>query len=115
MLTRGLSRWKVLAAKAICSMSLWTICYFLCYGTTYGYNAYFWGNETVPSVFFSAFCIYLLGLWCIALMICMSTILKTGTSVLLSVGGIYMAGYVISLFPKLKKFSPVKLLSAENF
>lgn len=114
VLTRGLSRRKVLAAKTISMTAMWTVCYWMCYGVTYGYNAYFWRNEDIPSLFFSAFCIYILGIWCIALIIFMSAVQKTGSAVLLSVGVVYVAGYVMSLFAKVKKFSPVQLMSASE-
>lgn len=114
VLTRGLPRWKVLAAKMICMTGLWTICYWMCYGVTYGYNAYFWGNDDIPSLLFAVFCIYIVGIWYITLIIWISTMAKTGTSVILGVGGIYGVGFVLTLFPKLKKFSPVWLMSSSE-
>lgn len=112
VLTRGLSRWKVVAAKTICMLGMWTVCYFMYYGITYGYNAYFWGNEDIPSLLFAAICVYVLGIWCCALIMWTSTMVKSGTGVMMSVGGVYILGYVLTIFPKMKKFSPVYLMSA---
>lgn len=112
VLTRGLDRWKVLAAKGFVMLGMWTICYILCFGVTYGYNAYFWGNEGIPSIFFGAGCVYLFGVWCLAMVLFLSTLLKTGTSVLLSVGGVYLICYLFSLIPKIKEYLPTWLMSA---
>ena len=42
-LTKGLDRYKVVISKASVLLVLWTFFYWICYGITYGYNAYFWG------------------------------------------------------------------------
>lgn len=112
VLTKGLSRWKVLAAKGISMLGMWTICYWLCFGVTYGYNEFFWGNDGVPAIFFGAFCVYLLGIWCLAWILLMSVLLRTGNAVLLAVGGVYAGCYLLSLFPKLTAYMPTRLLSA---
>ena len=112
VLTKGLDRWKVLAAKGFVMLGTWTICYFLCFGVTYGYNVWFWGNEGIPSVFFGAGCVYLFGVWCLAMVLFWSALLKTGTSVLLSVGGVYLLCYLFSLIPRIKSYLPAWLMSA---
>lgn len=112
VLTKGLVRWKVLGAKGISMLGMWTICYWLCFGVTCGYNDFFWGNRDVPSVFFGAVCIYLLGVWCLALILLMSALFRSTTSVLLAVGGVYAGCYVLSLFPKLNEYMPTGLMSS---
>ena len=56
-LTKGLERFKVVVTKATVLTVLWTICYWMCFGITYGYNAYFWDNSIAQNLVFSvAFC-----------------------------------------------------------
>ncbi|MBR4933213.1 MAG: ABC transporter permease subunit, partial [Clostridia bacterium] len=49
-LTKGLERYKVVLAKATVMYSLWTAFYFICFGITYVYNAYFWDNSIAQSL-----------------------------------------------------------------
>lgn len=112
VLTKGLSRWKVLAAKGISMFGMWTLCYWLCFGVTCGYNEFFWGNNGIPSVFFGAACVYLLGVWCLTLILLMSALFRSTTAVLLAVGGVYAGCYLLSLFPKLNEYLPTRLMSA---
>ena len=44
LVTKGLSRTTVVLAKATALLGLWTVGYWLCFGVTYLYNAYFWDN-----------------------------------------------------------------------
>lgn len=41
ILTKGLSRYKVVFAKFFVMFTMWTIGYLLCFAVTYGYNAFF--------------------------------------------------------------------------
>ena len=45
ILTKGLSRYKVVFAKFFVMFTMWTIGYLLCFAVTYGYNAFFWDNS----------------------------------------------------------------------
>lgn len=112
MLTKGLSRSNVLFSKFITTLLVWSGCYYLCFGITYAYNAYFWDNSIAEHLGLAAFCIYLLGVWLITIIFAMSAIFSTGSAVLLSTGGIFAGLYFISLIPKLSGYLPVKLLSA---
>ena len=43
-LTKGLARYQVVVSKAALLIALWSACYWMCFGITYAYNAYFWDN-----------------------------------------------------------------------
>jgi ABC-2 type transport system permease protein len=109
-ITRGLPRRKILAAKSILLFGSWTLLYALCFGITYGYNAYFWDNTIAGNLYFAAACTWLFGMWTTALLILFSSISKSGTQVLLGTGGAAMGSYLLSLFPKLNTFLPAKLM-----
>lgn len=109
-ITRGLSRRKILAAKSILLYGSWTLLYTLCFGITYGYNAYFWDNAIAGNLYFAAACTWLFGIWTTSLLILFSSISKSSTQVLLGTGGTAMGLYLLSLFPKLNAFLPAKLM-----
>lgn len=69
VVTKGLSRRKIVLAKAIMIFASWTALYLLCLGITYGYNAYFWDNSIAHYPFFAAALVWLFGVWVIALLL----------------------------------------------
>ena len=109
ILTKGLARSKVIIAKTTLMLVFWTLCYWLCYLITYGYNAYFWDNSIVSNLIFPAVCYYLFGIWIITLIPLMSTIASSSTYVLAGTAGIYLISYLISFPAALKKYTPARL------
>lgn len=114
MLTKGLARWKVILAKCFIMTATWTVCYWLCYGITYGYNWYFWENGIASHLGFAAACVWMLGIWLIAVILLMSTVFQTSSAVLAATGGIVAVSYAIGLIPKARKFLPTHLLEASG-
>lgn len=112
--TKGMARWKVIAAKTTVIMAFWTVCYFLCYGVCYAYTVYFWDNSIATHCFAAAMCPYLFGIWVIALIILLSVIFKTNMSVLAGVGAIVIISYLLGIVPTLSKYLPTQLLSSGN-
>ena len=60
MVTKGLARWKIIAAKAAALALLWTVGYWLCFGITWGYTRYFWNDDSAVHVMTAAAGFYLL-------------------------------------------------------
>ncbi|MDE6433522.1 MAG: ABC transporter permease [Lachnospiraceae bacterium] len=112
MYARGLSRGSVLFAKMITTLTAWTLCYYLCFGITYAYNAYFWDHDIVSHLALSVFCLYLLGVWLITVIFAISALLSSGTAVMLATGGIFAGLYFVGMIPKISKYLPVTLLNA---
>lgn len=112
VLTKGLPRWKVVTAKTVCMVGLWTVGYWLCYGVTYGYNAFFWDNSIADHLFFAAFCYYFAGIWLIAVMTIVATCLRTSSAVLLATGGVFAVMYLFSLIPMVEAYLPAKLMTS---
>lgn len=114
ILTKGLKRSKVVAAKSILLCSLWTVLYWFCYGITYLYNWYFWDNSVVQNLVFAAACWWLFGMWTIALMILFSVFMNTNTGVLTAVGVIVFGVYLFSMIPKVGNYIPTKLIDCAS-
>ena len=113
-LTKGLERYKVVLAKAIVFISSWTAGYWLCYGVTYVYNAYFWDNSIASNLGVAAIYWWLVGIWTIALMILFSVMGSSNSTVLLGTGGVFFAVYMLSLIPKVKEYMPTELMGGMN-
>ena len=114
MLTRGLARCKVVLAKAAMLLIVWSAGYFLCFGITYGYNAYYWDNsiaaDLVPAVTYW----WLFGVMTVALTVLFSTLANGYSGVLCLTGGTVLAFYLVGLIPKLTDYMPTALMNGMN-
>lgn len=113
-LTKGLERYKVVVAKSFVLFVMWTIGYWLCFGITYLYNAYFWDNSIAENLMFSVVCWWIFGLWTIALMILFSVLLNSSGAVLCGTGSVVFGLYLLGLFPKLKEYVPTLLMDGNS-
>lgn len=114
VLTKGLSRYKVVLAKAVLLLLLWTVGYGICFGITYGYNAYFWDNSIINELFFSVTIWWLFGVWVICLIVLFSSLLQNNAGVILCVGGTVLLAYLLSIIPKVKAYSPTVLINTNS-
>lgn len=112
ILTKGLSRWKVVVAKAICTSAIWTVCYWICFGINYVYCSIFWDTTIVHHVFISGAYIWLFGIWLIALILFFSSICSNSSIVLIGVCGIVGGCYLLTMFPSISEYMPTMLMSA---
>lgn len=112
MVTKGLSRWKVLISKSLVMIIGWTLLYWLCFFITYGYNEFYWDNSIAKNLFFSVFCIYIMGVWLISLLILAQVLVSTNISALLLTGCGFGIFYIVGLLTKLKEFLPSTLAEA---
>lgn len=113
-LTKGLPRKTVVISKAIILALFWTVGYWLCFGITYGYTAYFWDNAIAQNLLFSCICWWLFGLWVIALMILCSCVFSANTGVLLGAGGAVLASCLLGMLPKISKYLPTMLTDGNS-
>ena len=113
-LTKGLERYKVVVSKTAVLAVLWTAGFWLCFGITYGYNAYFWDNSVAKNLTFSAVCWWSFGLWITALMSFFSTVARSNTGVLAGTGGVVLASYLLGLLPKLSGYVPTLLADGNS-
>ena len=110
-LTKGLERSKVVFAKAVLLILFWSVSYWLSFGITYGYNAYFWDNAIAKNLLFSVFCWWLFGLFTVALTVLFSTLFRSNTGVLAGVGGTVVASYLLGLLPRVTEAVPTRLMN----
>lgn len=111
MLTKGLNRYKVVLSKLLLMLIMWTLGYYLCYGVTYIYTAYYWDNSIVNNLLFTSFNWYLFGVFVISLVVLFSVIFKNISGVLLNTSFIVIIIYIISLIPRLTNYMPTSLMN----
>lgn len=114
VVTKGFARWKIVAAKSMMIVFSWTACYWLCFGITYAYNAYFWDNRIVGHPFFAAGCYWLFGLWTMGFMIFFSAVSTYSILPLLGTGGALGITYLAEFVPKAKHSTPIRLTDAAS-
>ena len=113
-LTKGLERYKVVLSKALLLTALFSVGYWICFGITYGYNAYYWDNSIALSLIPAVVFWWLFGVLTVSIMTLFSCIFSTNNAVLLGTGGAVLAPYVIGLIPKLSKYMPTYLTSGSS-
>lgn len=114
VLTKGLSRYKIVLAKTVLLLSFWTFGYGLCFAITYGYNAYFWDNSIANNLFSSVAVWWLFGIWVICLLILFSSLLQNNTGVILCIGVSVLLAYLLSVIPKIRVYSPAVLMDTNS-
>ena len=111
VLTKGLNRYKVVVAKAVILFMTWSACYFMCFGVTYAYNAYFWDNSVAHNLMEAVLFYWIAGVFIVALVVLFSVVFSNSTGVLLGTGGVIAASYLVAMVPKAANFLPTKLMS----
>lgn len=111
-LTKGLDRYQVILAKAAVLTVLWTLGFWLCFGITYGVNAFFWDNGDAHNLLLSVSGWWIFGLWVLMLVVLFSVLVRSNIGVLGWTAGVVAATYLPSLLPKLKEYLPTLLLDS---
>ncbi len=114
VLTKGLSRYKIVLAKSVLMLMLWTLCYWLCFSITYVYNNYFWNNSIAGSLLAAGAYWWLFGIWAVCLIVFFSSISSNAAGVLLGTGFSILMSYLAGFLPKIGKFVPAALMNSSS-
>ena len=109
LLSKGVSREKAALSKLVAVLICWTTCYWLTFGITLGYTAYFWENALPNGIWLATFCAYLLGVWLLSLEMAFASSLSSGMYALLLTGGVYVVFFALGMLPALTRFLPPRL------
>lgn len=115
LLTKGFARYKVILAKLISLVSVWSVGYWLSFFVTVGCNAVLLEPIELPNFVFAALAWYVFGLFVISLLLFFSTVFNSYGMVLLGTGGVVAALYILSIAPKIVKWLPIVLMSGVGF
>lgn len=114
VLTKGLARSKVVLAKALLLLSVWTGGYWLCFAVTYAYNAYFWDNGIAVGLLPAALHWWIFGILTVCLCVLFSVLSRNSAGVLLGTGSTVLLSYALEFFPKLKRTVPTSLMQSAS-
>ena len=110
VVTKGLSRRKILFSKMLVVYGSWTALFYLYFGITYGYTAYYWGEDKVERIGFGVFAYWLFGMSLLAFLLLFSTVANNAGQVLLGTIGVVGVEFFANYVPKLQKFLPFRLM-----
>ena len=108
MLSKGLSRPAVILSKLTSAVLIWTGSFVLSALTAWGYTAYMF-EESVPNLFFAMLCLWVFGVFLLALTAVAATLTKKGYACMLSVGAVAILLNLVNLIPNAGKYNPVSL------
>lgn len=111
MLTKGLNRSTVILSKFTAMVIIWTTSYALAFAMTFIYTAYLFENHQMRNLFFSVFCLWLFGVFLLALILLGGVLVKSSYGCLFITGIVTAILIFINAFPKLQKFNPFSLTS----
>ena len=109
LLSKGVSREKAALSKLVAVLICWTACYWLTFGITLGYTAYFWENALPNGICLAAISAYVLGVWLLSLEMAFASSLSSGMYALLLTGGVYVVFFALGMLPALTRFLPPRL------
>lgn len=110
ILTKGLSRKTVILSKFTAVVSMWTVSYLICFGTTFVYTMYLLPGELSNTVF-PAFCMWLFGVLQISVMLLGGVLFGNIYGSLLLTGGFAGLLMLLNIAPKFAEYSPYLLSS----
>lgn len=111
MLTKGLSRTAVILSKFTASVVVWTVSLALSVLTAYGYTVYLFKDGKADNLLFSVFCLWLFGVFLLALILLSSSVVSGSFGGLVFPACALFILLFLNIFPKFEKWNPVSLAS----
>lgn len=110
MITKGLSRTTIIFSKFFAYLTLWSICYSIAFLISYGYNFLFWDSNVanlLPAILFA----WVFGVVLLIFVLLGVVLTKSASGGLLLCAGFFLLSLIVSFFPEIAKFSPLKLVN----
>ncbi|MBQ1535481.1 MAG: ABC transporter permease subunit [Ruminococcus sp.] len=114
LLTKGLSRKAMMLSKLISALITWSAGYWLCFGITYGYTAYYWKDDSVQSVIPAVLLWWLFSVMVICLMFFFSSFVRTHVQVMIGTGCVVFSFKLMSIVKTADKYLPSALTNSMN-
>lgn len=109
LITKGLSRFKIILAKWLMNVLVFTLSYLLAVGLTFIYAQIYFDSMELNQLILGIFILWLFTVFLISLISLASVLFKTNYLVLLFVGGINVGLMLLNLIPKVKEYNPITL------
>lgn len=111
IVTKGLSRTKVMLAKFTMVSVVWTLSLALSALTNYGYTRYLFGGQHVDHIFYSMFCFWLFGMFLIAVLLLGSCLFSGSFGGVMVVAAVVFALFIFTMIPDVSSYLPITLAS----
>ncbi|GLC29177.1 ABC transporter permease [Clostridium omnivorum] len=112
LVTKGLSRKSIIAAKYTIALVLWTISYWVCFFITWAYTLYYFPEGKTTNLTLAVFGFYLFGIMLILIVTLGAISFKNTYGSLLFTAIFTAVLFIINLFPKAVKWNPLQLASS---
>lgn len=112
IVTKGLSRCSVVISKTAVMFIVWSIGFWLCFGITYFYTAFYWDNSIINNLAFMALCWWIMGVFLICVLTLFSSLCSSAPQVMMGVGAVYALMYLMGMFAKIKEYLPSYILDS---
>lgn len=113
VLTKGLSRGAVILSKYTCMVLIWTMSIIITFLVTWGYTVYLFPSGEVVNLLFSVFCLWVFGLFLLALLMFSATLSGSNYGCLLITGAGVVVCMLINIIPAAQTYNPISL-AAKN-
>ena len=110
LVTKGLTRIAVVLSKFLNHFLVWTAGFWLAFGVTWGYTAYFWDNSGMKHFLLMGVFFWLTGVFLLSVLAFFSSFMNTSIQVLLGVGAVYFIQMLAGMIGTLERFLPNYLL-----
>ncbi|MCL2071958.1 MAG: ABC transporter permease subunit [Oscillospiraceae bacterium] len=110
ILTKGISRADILLSKLTSAAIIWTGSLSVSFLTCLGYTAYFF-EESLPNLLSAAFCLWLSGMFLLALTALFAALTKKGYICMILVGASSVVLQMLNMIPKVSRYNPATLSS----
>lgn len=111
LLTKGLSRKTVILAKFTYMALLWTTCLIMSFLVSWGYTVYLFPDGKTAHLLYSVFCVWLFGIFVLALLLLGAALVNNSYGTLLITGAGMVICMIINIVPKAYRFNPFSLAS----
>jgi len=111
MLTKGLSRGAVILSKYTCMSLIWTTSIIISFLVTWGYTIYLFPSDEIVNLLFSVFCLWLFGIFLLALLMFSATLAQNNYGCLLITGVGVVICMLCNIIPAAYKYNPLSLAS----
>jgi ABC-2 type transport system permease protein len=113
ILSKGLPRHTVILAKYTASVFVWSTVYTVAVLTNFGYTVQLFGKHPTENLFFSLFCLWLLGTFVLAVILMGGTLVNGNYGGLLVTVPYWACSLLLKTLPKLSKYNPFNLTTRQ--
>ena len=109
LLTKGLPRKAVIAAKYASMLALWSASLLLSFLVTWAYTVYIFPDDRSGNLLFSGFGLWLFGAFLLAVLLFAAVLVKNAYGSLLITGAVVVILAILNIAPAIQKYNPLSL------